>query len=212
MVGLNKEYLPGIAEMPASWQSEALRSQAIASRTYAYRNLGAVKPACGCNVYDEVASQRFLGWTRENAADSGPWRKAVTATQTSSGSTVKSARVVTYKGGLIDAVYSSSAGSKTHSDAEVWGSAVPYLVSVDDSPSKYASAQNPNASWSVTAKQADMAKAFGLADVRAVAVTKTGSGLVKTAKATSVKGKTESLTGDQLRTKLKLKSASFSVA
>ncbi|MGO1359076.1 MAG: SpoIID/LytB domain-containing protein [Brevibacterium aurantiacum] len=212
VVGLNKEYLPGIAEMPASWQSEALRSQAIASRTYAYRNLGAVKPACGCNVYDEVASQRFLGWTHENAGDSGPWRKAVAATQTTSGSTVRSARLITYKGGLIDAVYSSSAGSKTHSAAEVWGSAVPYLVSVDDSPSKYASAQNPNASWSVTAKQSDMARAFGLADVRSVAVAKTGSGLVKTVKATSVKGKTASLTGDQLRTKLKLKSASFSVA
>ncbi|MGO3180690.1 MAG: SpoIID/LytB domain-containing protein [Brevibacterium linens] len=92
VVGLNKEYLPGIAEVPASWQSEALRSQAIASRTYAYRNLGAVKPACGCNVYDEVASQRFLGWTHENAGDSGPWRTAVAETQTMSGSTVKSAR------------------------------------------------------------------------------------------------------------------------
>lgn len=171
-----------------------------------------MKPACGCNVYDEVASQRFLGWTHENAGDSGPWRKAVAATQTTSGSTVRSARLITYKGGLIDAVYSSSAGSKTHSAAEVWGSAVPYLVSVDDSPSKYASAQNPNASWSVTAKQSDMARAFGLADVRSVAVAKTGSGLVKTVKATSVKGKTASLTGDQLRTKLKLKSASFSVA
>ncbi|WP_166826879.1 SpoIID/LytB domain-containing protein [Brevibacterium limosum] len=211
VLGLNKEYLPGIAEMPASWQSEALRSQAIASRTYAYRNLGAAKPACGCHVYDEVASQRFLGWTHENASDSGPWRRAVAATQTTSGSTVKSARVVTYKGSLIDAVYSSSAGNKTHSAAEVWGSSVPYLVSVDDSPSRYASAKNPNASWSVTIKQADMARAFGLADVRSLSVSKTGSGLVKTVKATSGKGKTISRTGDQLRTKLKLKSASFNV-
>lgn len=211
VVGLNSEYLPGIAEVPASWQSEALRAQAIASRTYAYRNLGTPKPACDCNVYDEVASQRFLGWTHENASDSGPWRKAVSATQTMSGSTVKSARVVTYKGSLIDAVYSSSAGAKTHSAAEVWGSPVPYLVSVDDSPSKYASAKNPNASWTVTIKQTAMARAFGLADVRSVTVTKTGSGLVKTVKATSVKGKTASLTGSQLRTKLTLKSASFGV-
>ncbi|WP_210604809.1 SpoIID/LytB domain-containing protein [Brevibacterium oceani] len=208
---LNKEYLPGVAEMPASWQSEALRSQAIASRTYAYRNLGAPKAACGCNVYDEVASQRFLGWNHENAKDSGPWRKAVAATQTTSGSTVKSARVITYKGSLIDAVYSSSAGGRTHSAAEVWGSAVPYLVSVDDSPSKYASAKNPNASWTVTIKQADMARAFGLSDVRSLSVSKTRSGLVKTVKATSMAGKTASLTGAQLRTKLTLKSPSFSV-
>jgi stage II sporulation protein D len=208
---LNSEYLPGIAEMPASWQSEALRTQAIASRTYAYRNLGTPKAACGCNVYDEVASQRFLGWSHENASDSGPWRKAVAATQTKSGSSVKSARVITYKGSLIDAVYSSSAGGKTHSAAEMWGSPVPYLVSVDDSPSKYASAKNPNASWTVTIKQSDAARTFGLGDVRSLSVAKTGSGLVKTVKATSVKGKTASLTGTALRTKLGLKSSSFSV-
>lgn len=210
VLGLNKEYLPGIAEMPASWQSEALRTQAIASRTYAYRNLGVPKAACGCNVFDEVASQRFLGWNHENASDSGPWRKAVAATQTTSGSSVKSARVITYKGSLIDAVYSSSAGGKTHSAAEVWGSAVPYLVSVDDSPSKYATAKDPNASWTVTIKQTDMARAFGLGDVRALSVAKTGSGLVKTVKATSVAGKTASLSGAALRTKLALKSSSFS--
>jgi stage II sporulation protein D len=158
-----------------------------------------------------VASQRFLGWTHENASDSGPWRRAVAGTQTKSGSSVKSARVITYKGSLIDAVYSSSSGGTTHSAAEVWGSAVPYLVSVDDSPPKYASAKNPNASWEVTAKQADMARAFGLSDVRTVSVSKTGSGLVKTVKATSVSGQTATLTGTQLRTKLKLKSSSFSV-
>ena len=207
----NSEYLPGIAEVPASWQSAALQAQAIAARTYAYRNLGSLKSACGCHVYDEVASQHFMGWKHENASGSAPWRKAVAATQSGSGASVKTAKVVAYKGALIDAVYSSSSAGKTNSAAEVWGSEVPYLKSRDDAASKSKAAGNPNASWSVTITQSAMAKAFGLKDVKSLAVTRTGAGLVRTAKATSTKGATASLTGVQLRSKLGLKSASFSV-
>jgi len=145
----NSEYLPGIAEVPASWRSPALEAQAIAARTYAYRNLGPLKSACACNVYDEVTSQHFKGWGHENAKDSGPWRNAVRATQSGSGSTVRNAKVVMYKGALIDAVYSSSSGGKTNSAAEVWGSDVPYLRSRDDAASKSKSAGNHNASWTV---------------------------------------------------------------
>ncbi|MBU5899927.1 SpoIID/LytB domain-containing protein, partial [Vibrio cholerae O1] len=50
----NSEYLPGVAEVPPSWRAPALEAQAIAARTYAYRNLGPLKSACACNVYDEV--------------------------------------------------------------------------------------------------------------------------------------------------------------
>ena len=209
---VNSEYLPGIAEMPASWQKGALRAQAIASRTYAYRNLGSLKSACACNVYDEVTSQRFLGWSHENASGSSPWRQAVAATQNVSGSSVKSAKVVTYKGSLINAVYSPSSGGKTNSAAEVWGSSVPYLKSRDDSVAKSKAAGNPYASWTATLKQSTAANAFGLKDVRTIVVTRTGSGLVKTAKATSTNGQTSSLTGAQLRSKLGLRSATFTVS
>ncbi|WP_113904438.1 MULTISPECIES: SpoIID/LytB domain-containing protein [Brevibacterium] len=208
---VNTEYLPGIAEMPASWQQEALRTQAVASRTYAYRNLGTVKSACGCHVYDEVSSQRFLGWTHENASGSAPWRSAVRATASFSGSSVTNARVVTHSGALIDAVYSSSSGGKTNTAADVWGSSVPYLNSRDDAASKTAAAANPYASWTVSVSQSSMAKAFGLSDVARIELTRASSGLVKTAKATSTKGATATRTGVQLRSSLGLRSATFTV-
>ncbi|MGW9003969.1 SpoIID/LytB domain-containing protein [Brevibacterium casei] len=207
----NSEYLPGVAEVPASWRAPALEAQAIAARTYAYRNLGPLKSACACNVYDEVTSQRFKGWGHENAKDSGPWRNAVRATQSGSGSSVRNAKVVMYKGALIDAVYSSSSGGKTNSAAEVWGSDVPYLRSRDDAASKSKSAGNPNASWTVKPSQAAMAKAFGLPDVARVDLKRSSSGLVTSAKATSTKGKTATRTGAELRSSLKLKSASFTL-
>ena len=207
----NSEYLPGIAEVPTSWKPAALQAQAIAARTYAYRNLGPLKAACACNVYDEVTSQHFKGWAHENAKDSGPWRRAVQDTQSGSGASVRNAKVVMYKGGLIDAVYSSSSGGKTNSAAEVWGSDIPYLRSRDDAASKTTAARNPNASWSVRPSQTAMAKAFGLPDVARVDLTRSSSGLVTSAKATSTKGKTVTRTGAQLRSSLKLKSASFTL-
>lgn len=139
-------------------EAGGLQAQAIAARTYAYRNLGPLKAACACNVYDEVTSQHFKGWAHENAKDSGPWRRAVQDTQSGSGASVRNAKVVMYKGGLIDAVYSSSSGGKTNSAAEVWGSDIPYLRSRDDAASKTAAARNPNASWTVKPSQAAMAK------------------------------------------------------
>lgn len=60
-------YLYGIAEMPTDWPLEALKAQAVAARTYAYR---ASKPICtteACQVYNAskaaaVKSGKFPNW------------------------------------------------------------------------------------------------------------------------------------------------------
>lgn len=49
-------YLYGIAEMPSSWHPEALKAQAIAARTYAYRYKNEGKEICvteACQVYND---------------------------------------------------------------------------------------------------------------------------------------------------------------
>jgi len=53
-VDFEKNYLMGIAEMPSNFPQEALRAQAIAARSYAYRYKQAGKPICttqACQVY-----------------------------------------------------------------------------------------------------------------------------------------------------------------
>ncbi|RJO61163.1 hypothetical protein C4544_03565 [candidate division WS5 bacterium] len=67
-------YLYGIAEMPSSWHPEALKVQAIAARTYAYRYKAEGKEICtseACQVF------------RKNKADSPPdaWKQAVESTR-----------------------------------------------------------------------------------------------------------------------------------
>lgn len=68
------KYLLGIAEMPSSWHQEALKAQAIAARTYAYRYKQDGKEICtteACQVYNDAKAQ--------NPPDS--WKQAVEATR-----------------------------------------------------------------------------------------------------------------------------------
>lgn len=67
-------YLMGIAEMPSSWHVEALKAQAIAARTYAYRYKIEGKTICtseNCQVF------------RKSKADNPPdsWKQAVQQTR-----------------------------------------------------------------------------------------------------------------------------------
>lgn len=64
-------YLYGIAEMPSDWPIEALKSQAIAARTYAYR---ASKPICiteACQVFNASKARNVPS----------KWKEAVDATK-----------------------------------------------------------------------------------------------------------------------------------
>lgn len=68
------KYLMGIAEMPSSWNSEALKAQAVAARTYAYRAKIAGNSICAteaCQVYNSGKA--------DNPPDA--WKRAVQDTK-----------------------------------------------------------------------------------------------------------------------------------
>lgn len=74
--GMNFEttYLYGIAEMPSSWSSDALKAQAVAARTYAYRYKVDGKEICtteACQVFSKSKSDNVPG----------SWKSAVDATK-----------------------------------------------------------------------------------------------------------------------------------
>lgn len=128
-----EEYLIGVvaAEMPAEFELEALKAQAIAARTYAARRLISVKQQdCGYDVDTTVQTQAWLseaemrnkwGWLNF-------WRyrskiqKAVTETR---------GMVLVANGEYIEAYYHSSSGRKTTERSEdVWSSPRTYLQNV----------------------------------------------------------------------------------
>ena len=123
------EYLLGVvlAEMPASFEPEALKAQAVVARTYTMRahrrggkHSGAAvctDPGC-CQAYIDPADYLTGGGSQANV---DKVRGAVDAT---------GQEVLTYEGELIEAVYFSCSGGSTEDAVAVWGTDYPYLQAV----------------------------------------------------------------------------------
>lgn len=124
-----EDYLTGVllGEVPADFEPEALKAQAVAARTYTAKVLATGgKHADGSLCEDHTCCQayyspdRYLesGGTRENLEKI---RTAVTDT---------AGLVLTYEGELIEATYFSCSGGSTEDAAAVWGTDYPYLRAV----------------------------------------------------------------------------------
>lgn len=113
-----ESYLKSVvpSEMPASWNEEALKAQAVCARNYALSNLGKYKDY-GFDMDDTVSNQVYKGINAENAASS----KAVEETAGVS---------LMYDGKLVQTFFFSSGAGITEDVSNVWGSNVPYLKSV----------------------------------------------------------------------------------
>lgn len=112
-------YLQGVllAEMPADFPIEALKAQAIASRTFALLKADERKHPDAHVCTDSACCQ---GWLPEQGDER--IRQAVEQTD---------GLVLTYEDQLIDATFFSCSGGRTEDAAAVWGSDIPYLQAVD---------------------------------------------------------------------------------
>ena len=123
-------YLTGVllAEMPVDFSEEALKAQAVVSRTYALRrnSLGNKHPqgavctesSC-CQAYRAIEDFLAKGGTEEMLQKVS---QAVELTDN---------QVLTYNGDLIEATYFSCSGGRTEDALAVWGTDIPYLQAVD---------------------------------------------------------------------------------
>lgn len=122
-------YLVGVllGEMPATFETEALRAQAVAARTYTLRhsqsgekhgkNTVCTDSTC-CQAYFDPLDYVAAGGSEETVER---MRRAVRDTEN---------QVLFYGGELIEATYFSCAGGATEDAVAVWGEDYPYLQSV----------------------------------------------------------------------------------
>jgi len=73
-MNFEERYLMGIAEMPSSWNMEALKAQAVAARTYAYRY-----KIQGSSICTSEACQVFNSGKADNPPEA--WKQAVQSTR-----------------------------------------------------------------------------------------------------------------------------------
>ncbi|SHG92702.1 stage II sporulation protein D [Thermosyntropha lipolytica DSM 11003] len=126
-----EEYVKGAvaAEMPASFELEALKAQAVCARTYAVRKiLKGQKYREGADLSDNVNEcQAYI--SEEEFKDRHPYdykklyKKIDQAVRDTRGI------IIIYDDEPIDALYHSTCGGRTASGEEIWGNKIPYLVS-----------------------------------------------------------------------------------
>ena len=213
-----ENYIAGVvaAEMPAEFELEALKAQAVAARTYAVKSMlifggSGVANQPGADVStDYRQSQAFLSREklkeRWGASDERYWAKISRAVAETRG------QVITYNGEFINAVFHSTSGERTASAKEVWGFDYPYLMSVP-------------CSWDQTAPRYSDRKEFALteieqllgAETQVVAAVQNGSGATQVIETTDsgrigqIRIGSKVLSGLTIRDKLELRSTNFKI-
>ena len=126
-----EEYLIGVvaSEMPASFNSEALKAQAIVARTYALKRISENK-----TLTDTVSTQVY----KDNTELKDLWKNDFNKYYSKVKNAVESTKgiVLTYNGAYIDAVYHSTSNGMTEDAIYVWGNNIPYLKSVESKSDK----------------------------------------------------------------------------
>jgi len=187
VLGIEK-YLSSVvgSEMPTKWPIEALKAQAIASRTYAMKQKGN-------NLYN-IDSTQFNQVYRGLEARNYKTIKAVRSTRS---------LVLTYKNKLINALFHSSSGGMTENSQDVWQNDFPYLSSVKDFDKN-----NPKLYWTKKFSDEKLQKLFpligGIKNIEILSITKTGR--VKNVKINGEFG-SKKISGTEIRKKMNLKSS-----
>ena len=141
------EYLYGVvsAEMPASFEEEALKAQAVVARTYTIYKIvnndgkhgeADICDDSGCCQAWISKEDRLEKWNEDKREEN--WNKIVDAVNSTQG------KIITYEGKPINAFFHSNSGGTTEAPIDVWGgSGYPYLQSVatagEDAYSQYSS-------------------------------------------------------------------------
>jgi stage II sporulation protein D len=218
-----EDYVTGVvaAEMPAAFDIEALKAQAVASRTYALAHvtqLGGTpgKNANGADLCDTVHCQVYM--TKEERIKTWPlwpkdagqkyWDKIKIAIESTKG------EVLTYDNSLVmEPFYFATSSGNTENSEDVFSTSVPYLRSVESPGEERA----PSAKSTKTFKYKEISDIINsnyknanvtLTNVnkQITVVDRTQAGSVKNIKVGSI-----TMTGSKFRTMLGLKSSNFTI-
>lgn len=208
-----EQYIEGVvaAEMPAEFEREALKAQAMAARTYIARRLSEGKwddVPDGAHVLDTIQHQVYIDeeQRRERWGSQYEWKN-----QRIQQAVLDTAGIVlTFNGKPIDATFFSTSNGFTENSGEYWEQSIPYLKSV---PSPW-DIDSPRYEETVVLSTAEIEKNLGVKLDQAassggawyqVQSTTTGNRIGKII----IGGK--EFTGREVREKLNLNSSSFSM-
>ncbi len=204
-----RDYLFSVvaAEMPALYETEALKAQTVAAYTYAM-----CKAANSKKDYDITDDSSIDQAFVTNAAAREKWGENADTYEDKIRSAVDSVlyEKITYESKLILAAYHAISSGKTENAADIWGGNYSYLTAVESAGDKL----SPNYLSTVTftadelkTKLSEYISPEGNGDGWIGEIKRTESGSVITA---VIGGK--AIAGDKIRSALSLRSANFDIA
>jgi stage II sporulation protein D len=215
-----EDYVKGVVagEMPADFELEALKAQAVAARTYSLSKIirsgsggnpdHPSAPVCDdthCQVYrspEELAEIKSAEWMATG------WPKIQKAVDSTKG------QLMYYQGTLVEQpLFHSSSGGKTENSEDVFVSALPYLRSVDSpyeaaAPHQHEQIEIPLSEFSQKLKQAYPKKNLGTVNRSTVKVVERSSG----GRVALLQAGNLTVKGREIRDLFGLRSANFSVS
>jgi stage II sporulation protein D len=168
-----EEYIRDVvaAEVSPEWDMEALKAQAVISRTYALYQ----KTMNGNSLYHLASSVLHQVYKGKNSDMRTAY--AVSAT---------TGEVLTFDGKVIEAFYHSTCGGKTENPEEVFGRKYPYLKSVESKCEL-----SPYSAWERKIRLDEIAKAVGIPNIQGISIkSHTSTNRVKQLSITSAAGVT----------------------
>lgn len=193
-----EEYIIGVvaAEMPASFNIEALKAQAVVARTYAMKKSSAgitLVNSTSHQVYNSV-DQMKAKWGSSFNTYYAKIKNAVIATK---------GKVLKYNGTYIEALYYAISNGKSELPKYVWSSNYPYLQAVSSSWDENISAGK----YSVTMTYAKLSQKLGVTvdvNTEITVVSRTEGDRIG-----EIKIGDKTFTGVKIRSLLGLRSADF---
>ncbi len=197
----SESYVRGVvpSEVGSGWPQEALKSQAVAARTYAWwtvQNARMSNPDL-FDLDDTIGYQAYLGISRRTADTDA----AVNQT---------SHLVLKYNGQVIKAYFSADSGGRTESGKNVFGDDLPYCVS----KSELYDVSKTTTDWEKKVSFTDINAAY-YTQVKTVQIENSDrneSGRVNFVTLVTTQGKTIKIPGVMFRRNFKLRSTLFDVA
>ena len=196
-----EDYVVGVvgAEMPASFNTEALKAQAVASRTYALK-----KTASGATISASISDQVY------NTVDQlkQKWGSSFNTYYSKVQNAVRSTQgqCLTYNGSYIEALFFSTSNGRTEDAVNVWGNSFAYLKSVESPWDTSVSGFSQTKSISMS----DISSKLGVNLTSASDISITGRTVGNRVANVSICGK--NYTGVKIRQLLGLRSADFEVS
>lgn len=122
-------YVVGVllGELPADFDTETMKAQAVVARTYALKRQLSDQKHRGAVCMDSACCQAYCG-IDDYLAKGG---RQETVDKVTSAVNETAYQILTYNNQLIEATYFSCSGGRTEDAVAVWGAEIPYLQAVD---------------------------------------------------------------------------------